>query len=51
MCDAETDYSRSHGIKQELIVRQAEALGIPLIQPKPKQSRLRKKLQISYSGT
>lgn len=34
MCDAETDYSRSHGIKQELIVRQAEALGIPLIQPK-----------------
>jgi len=34
MCDASTDYSRSHGIKQELIVRQAEALDIPLIQQK-----------------
>lgn len=34
MCDAETDYSRSHGIKQELIVRQAEAMEIPLIQQK-----------------
>jgi len=34
MCDAETDISRSHGIKQELIVRQAEAMGISLLQPK-----------------
>jgi len=34
MCDATTDYSRSHGIKQELIVRQAEAMDISLIQQK-----------------
>ncbi len=34
MCDAETNHSRSHGIKQELIVRQAEAMGISLIQQK-----------------
>jgi diphthine-ammonia ligase len=34
MCDAFTDVSRSHGIRQDLVVRQAEALGIELIQPK-----------------
>jgi diphthine-ammonia ligase len=34
MCDADSDFSRSHGIKQELIVRQAEALDIRLLQPK-----------------
>lgn len=33
MCDADTDTSRSHGIREDLIVRQAEALGIALIQP------------------
>jgi uncharacterized protein (TIGR00290 family) len=34
MCDADSDISRSHGIRQELLVRQAEALGIELLQPK-----------------
>jgi len=34
MCDAESDVSLSHGIRQNLVVRQAEALGIELIQPK-----------------
>ena len=34
MCDAETDVSRSHGIKQALIVRQAKAMNIALIQQK-----------------
>lgn len=34
MCDAGSDVSRSHGIRQELVVRQAEALGIELLQPK-----------------
>ncbi|OFX59962.1 MAG: hypothetical protein A2066_21005 [Bacteroidetes bacterium GWB2_41_8] len=34
MCDAYSDFSRSHGIHQDLLVRQAEALGIELLQPK-----------------
>jgi len=34
MCDADTDFSRSHGISQYLVARQAEALGIKLLQPK-----------------
>ena len=34
MCDAGSDVSRSHGIRQELVSRQAEALGIELLQPK-----------------
>ena len=34
MCDADTDVSRSHGIRQDLAVRQAEAIGIELLQPK-----------------
>lgn len=34
MCDADTDFSRSHGISQDLVARQAEALGIELLQPK-----------------
>jgi diphthine-ammonia ligase len=34
MCDAGSDVSRSHGIHSRLIVRQAEALGIELLQPK-----------------
>ncbi len=34
MCDAETDFSRSHGIHQDLVIRQADALGIKLLQPK-----------------
>lgn len=34
MCDANSDFSRSHGIGQYLVVRQAEALGIELLQPK-----------------
>lgn len=34
MCDADSDISRSHGIRQELLVRQAEALGVELLQPK-----------------
>ncbi|HZK96085.1 MAG TPA: diphthine--ammonia ligase [Prolixibacteraceae bacterium] len=34
MCDAETDVSRSHGIKKGLIVRQAKAINISLIQQK-----------------
>jgi diphthine-ammonia ligase len=34
MCDDNSDYSRSHGIHSSMIVRQAEALGIELLQPK-----------------
>lgn len=34
MCYADTDVSRSHGIRQDLVVRQAEAIGIELLQPK-----------------
>lgn len=34
MCDANSDISRSHGIRQDLVVRQAEAVGIELLQPK-----------------
>lgn len=34
MCDAGSDVSRSHGIHQDLVVRQAEALGLELLQPK-----------------
>ncbi|MCL4482292.1 MAG: diphthine--ammonia ligase [Bacteroidetes bacterium] len=34
MCDADSDFSRSHDIRQDLVVRQAEALGIWLLQPK-----------------
>jgi len=34
MCDADSDISRSHGIRQNLVVRQAKALGIELLQPK-----------------
>jgi len=34
MCDADSDVSRSHGIHQDLIVRQASAMGIELLQPK-----------------
>jgi Predicted ATPases of PP-loop superfamily len=34
MCDVDSDFSRSHGIHSRLIVRQAEALGIELLQPK-----------------
>ena len=34
MCDADSDFSRSHGIHQDLVVRQAEALGLELLQPK-----------------
>jgi diphthine-ammonia ligase len=34
MCDADTDFSRSHGIKKGMIARQAGALGMPLIQKK-----------------
>lgn len=32
MCDAETDYSCSHGLPKSIIVSQAEKLNIPLIQ-------------------
>ncbi len=34
MCDSDSDFSRSHGIHSSMIVRQAEALGIGLLQPK-----------------
>ncbi len=34
MCDSDSDFSRSHGIHSNMIVRQAEALGIELLQPK-----------------
>lgn len=34
MCDEGSNHSRSHGIHRDLIVRQAEALGIELLQPK-----------------
>lgn len=34
MCDVDSDFSRSHGIHSSMIVRQAEALGIELLQPK-----------------
>ncbi len=34
MCDADSDFSRSHGIHQDLVVRQAEAMGLELLQPK-----------------
>jgi uncharacterized protein (TIGR00290 family) len=34
MCDAGSGISRSHGIRQELVARQADALGIELLQPK-----------------
>lgn len=34
MCDNDSDFSRSHGIHRGMIVRQAEALGIELLQPK-----------------
>ena len=37
MCDAENSVSRSHGIKQDLIVCQAEAMDIPLIQKKTRR--------------
>jgi len=32
MCDRDTSLSRSHGLKKELIARQAEAMGLRLIQ-------------------
>ena len=38
MCDADSDFSRSHGIHSSMIVRQAEALGIELLQPKTDRS-------------
>ena len=34
MCDSDMDFSRSHGIGQKLVIRQADALGIELLQPK-----------------
>ena len=34
MCDANSDFSRSHGIHSNMVVKQAEALGIELLQPK-----------------
>lgn len=34
MCDSDSDFSRSHGIHSGMIVRQAEALEIELLQPK-----------------
>ena len=33
MCDRDSQLSRSHGLKKELIQRQADALGLRLIQP------------------
>ncbi len=32
MCDRETDFSRSHGLKKELLQRQAEAMNLRLVQ-------------------
>ena len=34
MCDSDSDFSRSHGIHSNMIVKQAEALDIELLQPK-----------------
>lgn len=34
MCEAGSDLSRSHGIRQDLVIRQTKALGIELLQPK-----------------
>lgn len=38
MCDSDSDFSRSHGIHSSMIVRQAEALVIELLQPKTDRS-------------
>ena len=34
MCESDSEYSRSHGIKKNLIKNQADSIGIPIIQEK-----------------
>jgi uncharacterized protein (TIGR00290 family) len=45
MCDADSDLSRSHGIRQDLVIRQAEALGIELLQPKTNRADYEQKFK------
>jgi len=42
MCDRDSQLSRSHGLKKELIQRQADALGLRLIQPETRNGEYEK---------
>jgi uncharacterized protein (TIGR00290 family) len=50
MCDEESGFSRSHGLKKAVIARQAELLGIKLLQPKTSRSDYEKNFKKVMAG-
>jgi len=50
MCDKDTDFSRSHGLKKELLQAQADAMGIRLVQKGTTRSDYEKDFKQAIAG-